>query len=88
MIMARISPTVNIANYNSPPLPGHKELGAMWLRMTLKPPNMLAKDWWSDSELQISTTLSTPVRGSSLCLTDAIGHRSLNEHVVKQLHNR
>lgn len=86
--MVTFSPTFNI--YNSYPLlpPGHKELGGMWFRMSLKPPNLLAKDWWSDADLKISTTMSTPVRGSSLCLTDAIGHRTLNEAVVKQLHNR
>lgn len=67
---------------------GHKTLQAMGLRLALKPPNLPSKDWWDDISLGISTTVTTPIRGSSLVMTDITGHRGLNEAVVKQLHDR
>ena len=66
----------------------HGNLGGMALRMQFTPPNGPASKWWSDASLKCSTATQRPVRGSSIYLLDNAGHNSLNDAVVRQLHNR
>lgn len=66
----------------------HRQLQGMKLRLCLFPPNGPASKWWQDSDLGVSTVIQKPIRSSSLYMLDSCGHKTLNEAVVRQLHNR
>ena len=57
-------------------------------RMALRPPNANPEAWWQDRLLGLDTSISRPVRSTSLKVSHIIGTNGMNPRVIRSLHDR